>query len=79
LAEDAYDVKYIERELSYAEQLLLQYARLFQMLLSFTNADSRGLATLFQQLSGSFQNELTLLNIWNDPRGIYYQCFCELR
>ena len=78
LAEGAYDVKYIERELSYAEQLLLQYARLFQMLLSFTNADSHGLATLFQQLSGSFQNELTLLNIWNDPRGIYYQCFCEL-
>jgi len=79
LAEGAYEVQYVERELSFAEQLLLQYARLFRMLLSFTNADSHGLAKLFQQLSGSFQNELALLDIWNDPRGIYYQCFCELR
>ena len=43
----------------------------------YTSADSHGLARLFQQLSGSFRNELTLLNMWNDPRGIYYQCFCE--
>jgi protease-4 len=79
LGDGAYEVQYVERELSFAEQVLLQYARLFRMLLSFTNADSHGLKSLFKQVSGAFENELALLDIWNDPRGIYYQCFCELR
>jgi len=79
LAEGAYDVKYAERELSFGERLLLQYARLFRLLFSFTDADSHGLAAVMQRLSGAFRNELGLLDTWNDPRGIYYRCFCEIR
>jgi protease-4 len=79
LDEGAYEVHYAERELSYAERLLLQYARLFGLLFSVNNAESHGLASVLQRLSGSFSNELALLEMWNDPRGIYYQCFCDIR
>jgi protease-4 len=79
LAEGAYEVEYAERELSYAERLLLQYARLFGLLFSVVDTDSHGFANVVQRLTNTFRTELAMLDRWNDPRGIYYHCFCEIR
>jgi protease-4 len=79
LEEDAYGVHYVARELSFSERLLLQYARLFGMLFSFAGADSDGINNVLQRLMSSMKNELAIFDLWGDPRGIYYHCFCEIR
>ncbi|MEJ2139017.1 MAG: signal peptide peptidase SppA [Gammaproteobacteria bacterium] len=79
LAEDQYRVDYVSRELSFAEQLLLQYARLLGLLFSFSDSGDARLASVLQRLGGTLGQELALLDRWNDPRGIYYHCMCELR
>jgi protease-4 len=75
----AYDVSYIERELSVAEQILLQYARLFGLLFSFEDTGLGGLSDSMRKLLHSLDQELQVLDSWNDPRGIYYHCLCEIR
>ena len=79
LAADEYQVDYVSRELSFAEQLLLQYARLLGLLFSLSDSGDARLASLLQRISGSLGQELAFLDSWNDPRGIYYHCLCELR
>jgi protease-4 len=79
LEEGSYGIEYVARELSFSERLLLQYARLFGMLFSFSDAGGDGFSNLLQRLTGSIENELAIFNQWNDPRGIYYHCFCEIR
>jgi protease-4 len=79
LDEDAYGVFYVERELSFAERLLLQYARLLGLLLSTFDGDSAGVAALLSRLSNDLGVDLAMLDVWNDPRGIYYHCMCEIQ
>ncbi len=79
LAEGEYNTVYIERELTMAEKVLLQYARLLGMLFAVSDSPSEGVATTLQRLLGRFESELTALSTWNDPRGIYYHCMCEVR
>ncbi|TDJ46138.1 MAG: signal peptide peptidase SppA [Gammaproteobacteria bacterium] len=79
LEEGEYGVHYLARELSFSERLLLQYARLFGMLFSFADSDGNRLNSLLQRLMGSMENELVIFDLWGDPRGIYYHCFCEIR
>lgn len=79
LEEDGYSVDYVKRELSFAEQLLLQYARLLGMLFSYTDSGDAALASILKKVSSSLGQELSFLEVWNDPRGIYYHCLCELR
>lgn len=76
LPEDSWGIVYVEKELSIGEQLLLQYARLLQKMFSYSDPGSAsGLLRIF----GSLPAELELLKEWNDPRGIFYHCMCELR
>jgi len=79
LAEGEYGIHYVARELSFSERLLLQYARLFGMLFSFGDTGGDGFKSLLQRVTGSIQNELAVFDLWDDPRGIYYHCFCEIR
>jgi len=79
LEEGKYGVDYVRRELSFSERLLLQYARLFGMLFSFGDTGGDGFKSLLQRLTVSIENELAIFELWNDPRGIYYHCFCEIR
>lgn len=79
LEQDAYEVIYIERELSLGEQLLLQYARLFGLLFSFGDAGTFGLSDRLRSFLTNIDQELRVLDNWNDPRGIYYHCLCEIR
>jgi protease-4 len=78
LAEDDYGVVYIVRELSMGEQLLLSYARLLGITLGLFDSGS-GIGHLAERALGPLQRELSLLEVWNDPRGIYYHCFCEIQ
>jgi protease-4 len=79
LIEGEYDTVYIQRELTVAEKVLLQYARLLGMLFASSDSPSGGIATTLQRLVGSIESQLTALQTWNDPRGIYYHCMCEVR
>ena len=79
LEEGKYGVDYVKRELSFSERLLLQYARLFGLLFSFGDTGGDGFKSMLQRLAGSIENELAIFELWNDPRGIYYHCFCEIR
>ncbi len=79
LTEGDWDVVYVADRLSVAEQLLLQYMRLLDRLFSMFDADTGGLGRLLNRLSEQLDTGLPLIQNWNDPRGIYYHCFCEFR
>jgi protease-4 len=78
LEENAYGVFYVERELSFAERLLLQYARILGLLLSVVDGGDSGLSGLMNRLGIDMNGSLAVLDTWNDPRGIYYHCMCEV-
>jgi len=71
-----YRVEFIEREPSFRQAIAMQLAHraagLFQHA-AFTER-SPLLAT-----ADRLQQELARLVRWNDPRGLYYQCLCEVR
>jgi protease-4 len=79
LAEGEYDTVYIERELTMAEKVLLQYARLLGMLFAQSDSEPDGVARILRNLLTSFESELNALRVWNDPRGLYLHCMCEVR
>lgn len=79
LDDGQYDVVYTKRELSFSERVLLSYARLLGMLFSVTDTSGYGLSEDLQQLLSIVDRELAVMNAWNDPRGIYYHCLCEIR
>ena len=80
LAEGDYGTVYVERELTLGEQLLLQYARLLGALFAAVDINPQNtIAVQLQQIFGRVQDELVMMTTWNDPRGIYYHCLCEIR
>ena len=79
LADDDWDVQYVAERLGMAEQLLLQYLRFLDRLFSIFDADMGSLGRLLNLLSEQVDAGLPSLQNWNDPRGIYYHCFCEFR
>jgi len=79
LEEGEYDIDYVTRELSFSERLLLQYARLFGLLFSYTDLGGDGFNSVLQRLGKAVGSELAVFELWNDPRGIYFHCFCEIR
>ena len=78
MAEGEYDTVYVERELTLAEQVLLQYARLLGAIFGL-GGSADGVSLTLHNLIDSVRAELGALSAWNDPRGIYYHCLCEIR
>jgi len=78
LPEDAWGTVYIARQQSLAEKLLMQYMQLLEQLLSVFGGSGSQLTSLMQGFSEQVEAALPLLNQWNDPRGIYYHCLCEV-
>lgn len=78
LEEDAWGVKYVQPELSPAQRFLLQLVRI---------GDAAGLEpgqwrdrSALARLADRVEDELEArLLRFNDPRGIYAECFCEVR
>jgi len=58
---------------------LLQYARILGLLLSVVDGGDSGLSGLMNRLGIDMNGSLAVLDTWNDPRGIYYHCMCEIR
>jgi protease-4 len=73
---DDYRVEYVEREPGIREALAMQLA-----------SRVRGLVSRVEKLpdsplldaAGNIQRELARTLSWNDPRGIYYHCLCDVR
>jgi len=80
LAEDKYGVHKIESELTFSERMALQFVgkvvSLFRVAgFRFDTGWSNSLA---ERLVMRLEHELGWLAGLNDPRGIYYHCFCAL-
>jgi protease-4 len=79
LEEDAYGVKYVKRELTISEQILMQYAKLLGVLFSDAGGRADGMQILIQRFAALLSDPLELLDAWNDPRGVYLHCFCDVQ
>ena len=76
LPQGGWDVMYIQEELSLAEQLLLEYLRL----LGGLTGSAQGIPVgWLQSLLDAVDTNAIPLQRWNDPRGLYYHCLCEIR
>ncbi len=72
---DEYSVQYIERELSFEESLVLRLYGAAQAVVP-ARAGSRGWSEPFKQVAATVQKNFENLANFNDPRGMYYYCFC---
>jgi protease-4 len=76
LAEDAYEVRYVERELDFSERLALELiGGAAPMLHSLRLTPS--FSPRFQQLLDIAAEPLRWVDSLNDPKGIYAYCFCD--
>jgi protease-4 len=73
---DDYRVEFIEREPSFRQAIAMQLAHRAAAWFQHSALVERSplLAT-----ADRLQRELARLVRWNDPRGLYYQCLCEVR
>ncbi len=79
LAEGDYGVTYIEQALSLSEMLALQFAVTARHAMNWLGFDrGRSNRTVLARIMSGVQRELDFFEKLNDPRGIYYHCFCEL-
>ena len=78
LAEDEYRIEYFERTLGFAERFALQMTRKSAPVLRALDLAPtlpRGLATLLEAAS----EPIAFVQRFNDPRGAYAYCFCDVR
>lgn len=79
LAEGEYGVIYPEAKLSPAERIILQYARLLTKFApAWLDIFGRPAAPGVDAVLDTLGREFARLAQWNDPRGLYYHCFCEI-
>ncbi|MCZ6560041.1 MAG: hypothetical protein O6931_04025, partial [Gammaproteobacteria bacterium] len=71
-----YEVKYIERELSFEEALVLRIYGVAQVAVP-SRVGAGGWREPFKQVAAAVQKNFESLANFNDPRGMYYYCFCE--
>lgn len=75
LTEGDYGIKYVEPPLTLRERLILELAVRATGLVRTLGAQTTG---LLARLLDRVENEIGLLANLNDPRGLYYHCFCQL-
>ena len=80
LADDKYDVQTIEPELTFSERFVLQFVGNLTGLLKVAGHgfDMSWTGSITRNLVMRMEHELAWLAELNDPRGIYYHCFCIL-
>ena len=66
----------MKRELSFVQEVLIQYASMLGGL--FGEFDASESSVMLKRILTLFAEPIAMLNVWNDPRGIYMHCFCEL-
>jgi protease-4 len=75
LADDEYDVRYLDMELTPAEQLVLQLAGGMAEIASAFNVNVPQPSVL-QQAASLIEAEIRQVLLWNDPRHLYMHCNC---
>jgi protease-4 len=78
LEADGYTVEYVEQELSFAEQLVLELTAGVLPAIDALLERPRWPATVSRWLETAME-PLAFLDRLNDPRGIYAYCFCDTR
>jgi protease-4 len=73
---DDYRVEFIEREPSFRQVLAMQFAQ--RAVTWFERSPLRETSPLIEA-ARQIERELESLVRWNDPRGLYYECLCEVR
>jgi len=79
LAEGEYGIKYVEQPLTLRERLILEFAvKVKNVTRTFGMRVGTNTNRLLSQLLDTIESEIGLLTNLNDPRGLYYHCFCQL-
>jgi protease-4 len=77
LAEGEYGIEYVEPPLTLRERLILEFATKGIKLMHSLGIQT-GSGQLLARLMKNIETEIGLLANLNDPRGLYYHCFCQL-
>ena len=78
LEEDDYQIEYVQRDLSVAEMIALQFARISAPLVRTVSVGS-SVPAVFQSLLDAAGEPFRLFELLNDPRDLYLYCFCDIR
>jgi protease-4 len=80
LEEGSYGRTYIEPELSFSQQLAAEFImRTVRVLTALGLRDPEVVpSTLLRRVMRSIDRELKALTVLNDPRSLYYHCFCTI-
>jgi len=79
LVEGGYDVEFVEPELSLRERIALQLAARMPGIVGFVAGPGDDLVPgWFAGILQTVRRELGWLATLNDPRNLYYHCFCQL-
>jgi protease-4 len=74
LGED-YQVKYLEKELSFTDQLM---ANMLSQVAGLVGPDIPNQPSLLDTFTGFLRREAEMLSSFNDPSGMYAHCMCEI-
>lgn len=78
LAEDEYEIRYLEKELELADQLVLEFVRSAAPLLGALRFGP-AFSPAFQRLLAIAAEPLKWVDSLNDPKNLYAYCFCDVR
>ena len=78
LAEDEYEIRYVEKELELTEQLALELVQSAAPLLSALQVGP-ALSPEFQRLLSIAAEPLKWVDSLNDPKNLYAFCFCDVQ
>ncbi|MFW2404479.1 MAG: S49 family peptidase, partial [Gammaproteobacteria bacterium] len=79
LEESEYEVEFVEAALTLRERIALQLAVYARALAPGDVLSLRGVVnTWLGKMSGAIERDLGWLASLNDPRSLYYHCFCQL-
>ena len=76
LAEDGYDVEYIEQQLGFAERLVLELTATAAPLIRALMGQAAWPESVARWLEAAME-PVAFMDRLNDPRGIYAYCFCD--
>ncbi len=72
-------MKYIERDLSIREWLAMEFAiRARNLARNIGMTPSQSTMPVSSRIFAAVEAELSKLASFNDPRGLYYHCFCQI-
>ena len=77
LTEGRYSVEYVEPDLTFSERLAMSFAARAIPLVDQVIGLPRWSAAVAQAVESALE-PLAFVARWNDPRGVYAYCFCDV-